>query len=352
MILFKLQLNNLFYKSMSALNNEKLKQYMLIGVVITLLVITGSQLYAFFPGLLGAITMYILMRKPYFHLTVIKNWKKWVVSTLFIVGGLVVVVLPFYFLIRVLIPRFTENLSNGQLTGIIETLTQKLENISPQLSISQDQVMGLAQNLSSSAPLVLGATFNMLTNTVLAFFILYFMLTEGRRMEQTLHKYIPLKEKNIDDIWTATHVMVKANAIGIPMLALVQAIVAAIGYKLFGISSYILWGVLTGVCSVVPVVGTAVIWVPLCIYLIATGNVPYGIALMFYSLLITGTVDNILRFTILKKLGDVHPVITALGILVGIPIFGFMGFIFGPLLISLLFLLIKIYRVEFASEEA
>lgn len=337
---------------MSVVSNDKLKQYLLIGVIIVLAITTGNLLFSFFPGLLGAVTMYILMRKYYFHLTVIKNWKKWLVAVLFITGGLAIVTLPFYFLVRVLMPRFTESLSNGQLTSIIETLIQKLRNIAPQLKIDQEQILSLAQNLTASAPLVLGATFNMLTNTVLSFFLLYFMLTDGRKMEQTLHKYIPLQDNNIDDIWNATHLMVKANAIGIPLLAIAQAIIAALGYKLFGISSYILWGVLTGVCSVVPVVGTAVIWVPLCIYLMATGHVPYGIALVFYSLLVTGTIDNILRFTILKRLGDVHPVITALGIIIGIPLFGFMGFIFGPLLISLMLLLIKIYRIEFSSNDS
>lgn len=336
---------------MSVVSSDKLKQYLLIGVIIALAITSGKLLFSFFPGLLGAVTMYILMRKYYFHLTVIKNWKKWIVAALFITGGLVVVTLPFYFLIRVLIPKFTENISNGQLTNIIETLTQRLKNISPLLSIDQEQVLTLLQNLTSSAPLVLGATFNMLTNTVLSFFLLYFMLTDGRKMEQTLHKYIPLQDNNIDDIWLATHLMVKANAIGIPLLAVAQAIIAALGYKIFGINSYILWGVLTGVCSVVPIVGTAVIWVPLCIYLIASGNLGYGIGLAIYSLLITGTVDNILRFTILKRLGDVHPVITALGIIIGIPLFGFMGFIFGPLLISLMLLLIKIYRIEFSSND-
>jgi predicted PurR-regulated permease PerM len=98
----------------------------------------------------------------------------------------------------------------------------------------------------------------------------------------------------------------------------------------------------------VPIIGTAVVWVPLCIYLYAIGNSAQATGLLLYSIVITGSVDNILRFTILKKLGDVHPIITALGIIVGIPLFGFMGFIFGPLLISYLLLLVKIYRVEFS----
>ena len=74
-----------------------------------------------------------------------------------------------------------------------------------------------------------------------------------------------------------------------------------------------------------------------------------GIGLFLFSVLITGSIDNVLRFTLLKKIGDVHPLITVLGVIVGLPLFGFMGLIFGPLMISYLLLLIKIYRVEFST---
>ncbi|RYE22554.1 MAG: AI-2E family transporter [Sphingobacteriales bacterium] len=334
---------------MNFINSDNLKQYLLIALIVVLGITLGKQLFEFFPGLLGAVTLYILMRQYFFNLTVIKSWKKWVAATVFILGSMVVFVLPVILMIQVLLPRFSEFTSDpAKLTSMLDTLTQKLKHISPMLDISSAQISSLIQKLTASVPSVLGATLNMLTNAVLAFFILYFMLVDGRKMEYTIQKYLPLQDGNIDDIWNATRVMVVSNAIGIPLLAACQAVVAMLGYWIFGIDSFILWGVLTGVFSLVPIIGTAVIWIPLCLYLFVTGQSGNGIGLLFYSLLITGSVDNILRFTILKKLGDVHPIITALGIIVGIPLFGFMGFIFGPLLISYFLLLIKIYRVEFA----
>ena len=138
--------------------------------------------------------------------------------------------------------------------------------------------------------------------------------------------------------------------LGIPVLAASQGLVAVLGYKIFGVDSYVLLGMLTGVFSIVPVVGCAIVWVPVCAYLGSTGHTTAAIGLAIYSFIITGGIDNVLRFTILKKLGDVHPIVTTIGIIVGVPMFGFMGFIFGPLLVSYLLLLIKIYRVEFATE--
>ncbi len=334
---------------MNIINSDNLKQYLLIALIVVLGITLGKQLYEFFPGLLGAVTLYILMRQYFFRLTVIKSWKKWVAATVFILGSIILFVVPVVIMIQILLPRLAEFTSDpAKLSSMLDVLTQKLKHISPMLDISPEQIDSLTQNITSSLPTVLSATLNMVTNAVLAFFILYFMLVDGRKMEYTIQKYLPLQDTNIDNVWNATRVMVVSNAIGIPVLAACQAVVAMLGYWIFGIESYILWGVLTGIFSLVPIIGTAVIWVPLCIYLFATGQSGAGAGLLFYSLLVTGSIDNILRFTILKKLGDVHPIITALGIIVGIPLFGFMGFIFGPLLISYFLLLIKIYRVEFA----
>lgn len=333
---------------MNILNNDNLKQYLLIGLIIVLAVTIGSQLYEFFPGLLAAITLYILMRQYYFHLTVVKNWKKWLVATLFILSAILVFVVPFILLIQVLTPRFTEFISTGQLGAILVTLGQKIHVLLPQIHINDEHIMGIVQRITSSAPGVLGATANILANAVLAFFLLYFMLVDGRKMEYAIMRYLPLKESNVDEIWQSTRTVVVASAIGIPVLAVFQAITAIIGYLIFGVESYVLWGIMTGICSLIPVVGTAAIWIPLSIYLIAIGHVPAGIGLMVYSIAITGTIDNVLRFTLLRKLGDVHPVVTTLGIIIGIPLFGFMGLIFGPLLISYLLLLVKIYKIEFS----
>lgn len=334
---------------MSGIKSDNLKQYLLIALILLIGIAVGWQMYIFFPGMLGAITLYILMRQYFFHLTIVKNWKKWVTATVFIAGSIIIFVLPFIALLQVLLPLFTDFLGDSsQLNTILDTLTKRLQTVAPHIKITEEDIRGLTDRMTTSVPTMLGATANMFTNTVLAFFLLYFMLVDGRKMEYTIQKYLPLKDTNIDDIWNATRVMVVSNAIGIPILAACQGAVAILGYYIFGVESYILWGIITGLFSLLPVIGTAIVWAPLCIYLVVIDHSAQAIGLLIYSILVTGSVDNVLRFTILKKLGDVHPIITALGIIVGIPIFGFMGFIFGPLLISYLLLLIKIYRVEFA----
>lgn len=332
------------------MQKDAIKQYLIIGIILVLVYTIGLQLFAFFPGLLGAITLYILMRQYYFRLTVIKQWRKGLTAALFIIASMIIFVLPIIGMVQYILPKFASLIENqDQLSATLNGLAAKMKNLPPQLQVNKQQVMELAQKITAAIPDVLGATANMLTNAVLAFFLLYFMLVEGRKMEMTIQKYLPLKTENQDNIWEATRIMVVSNAIGIPILAASQALVAIIGYYIFGIESFMLWGIFTGIASLVPVVGCMLIWGPLCIYLFATAHPAAALGLAIYSFVITGGIDNVLRFTILKKLGDVHPVVTTLGIIVGLPLFGFMGLIFGPLLISYLLLMIKIYRGEFSG---
>ena len=143
--------------------------------------------------------------------------------------------------------------------------------------------------------------------------------------------------------------MVKANALGIPIICIIQGAFAAFGYWIFGINDWALWGFFTGVFAFFPLVGTMIVWVPLVLYLYAVGIIWPATWLALYSFFITGNVDYIARLTLMKKMGNVHPIITVLGVIVGLKLFGFMGLIFGPLLVSYFIVLVKIYLNEFAS---
>jgi len=338
---------------MNQLNSTYLKQLLLLGIIAALAVLLCWQLYTFIPGMLGAVTMYILMRQYYFRLTIVRGWKKWIAAIVFILLALLVFVLPIFVLLQMLMPKLSYFVSNtNQFGSGLDTISRRIQAVIPQFKFGDAQIRELIQKATSSIPGVLGATANMFSNTTLAFFLLYFMLTEGRRMERAIQSYLPLRTENVDHIWEPTRTMVVSNAIGIPVLAACQAIAASVGYALFGIEEYILWGIVTGLFSLVPISGTAIIWVPMCVYLFATGESGPGVGLLLYAVIVITNIDNVLRFTLLKKLGDVHPVVTVLGIIVGVPLFGFMGFIFGPLLISHMLLLIKIYRVEFGTKNA
>ena len=145
--------------------------------------------------------------------------------------------------------------------------------------------------------------------------------------------------------------LVIANAIGIPVVALGQGLVALIGYWIFGAPSPLLLFALTALASMLPVVGAAIVYVPIGIFMIAEGQTGPGVGILIYGLVLVGLTDNLLRFTLLKRLEDIHPLITVFGIIMGLNIFGFMGLIFGPILMSITVLLVQVYQDEFSDDD-
>jgi predicted PurR-regulated permease PerM len=151
---------------------------------------------------------------------------------------------------------------------------------------------------------------------------------------------------------TETSKMVRANALGIPLISIIQGLAATLGYFIFGVKEWALWGFLTGIFAFFPVVGTMIVWVPLVIYTYAMGDTWQATGLLIYSVIVTGNIDYVARITLLKRIGDVHPVTTILGVIVGLVLFGFIGLKFGPPFISYIVLLFKIYMNEFIDAPA
>ncbi|HXL01475.1 MAG TPA: AI-2E family transporter, partial [Dysgonamonadaceae bacterium] len=136
-------------------------------------------------------------------------------------------------------------------------------------------------------------------------------------------------------------------AIGIPLLAIIQGMFAYGGYLFFGVSNALLYAVLTAFATILPIVGTTIVWLPLGISIMIGGDLRAGLGLIAYGFFVISTVDNVIRFILQKQLADIHPLITVFGVLIGIPMFGFWGVIFGPLLLSLFILFFNMYRHEY-----
>lgn len=332
--------------------NDRLRQLLLLALIILLGFVLLHQLKMFIPGLLGGVTLYILSRAMYFRLIYAKKWKKGGTALLFILGYLIIIAIPVYASIKMVSPKINAMLSNQEkIKQSIKTVALKITDMTGVEILSDDTVHKLTDNISSFLPGILNSTVNLLTNLIMMFFLLYYLLVSGKEVEKYLNKIIPLEKENVDKLAAETKLMIKSNALGIPIICVVQGAFAALGYWIFGLEDWGLWGFITGVFAFFPIVGTMIVWVPLVIYLMATGDTSSAAWLAAYSILVTGNVDYITRLGLLKKLGNVHPMITVLGVIVGLGLFGFMGLIFGPLLVSYFIILLKIYMNEFISSK-
>ncbi|WP_312900588.1 AI-2E family transporter [Chryseobacterium taichungense] len=334
------------------ISSVKIKQVSLIAIILVLAGLICFNLALFIPSVLGAITIYVVCRKYNFYLQEEKKWKPWASSLALMFASLVILILPIYFIGDLLI----EKLGNAQ--AYMDKFNVFLEKIHTYIYskvgfdiLSKENMDKLKSNVGQFSTKALSGTFNTLTVVLSMYFILYFMLEKPRFFERILSSSAPLKRSNVSLIGEKMRKLIMANAIGIPVVALGQGIVALIGYFIFGAPSPVLLFALTAAASMIPVVGAAIIYIPICIYMIAEGDTGTGLGLAAYCLVIVGLTDNVLRFTLLKKLEDIHPLNTVFGIIMGMNLFGFMGLVFGPILISLTLLLIQVYRNEFSEDD-
>jgi predicted PurR-regulated permease PerM len=330
--------------------NNRIRQVVLLTIILLIGFLIIKELYVFLPGLLGAVTFYIIGRNLYFTLTEKRKWKKSWTAILFMLVFLVLIGFPLYYAIRLVTPKISAVFSHSEeLISGIKALGNHLSEVAGVDVITPENIQNVEKGLASFIPTFLNSTANILSNLLVMFFVLYFMLVNGREMEKSIHAFIPLHKDNITKLGDETVNMVRANAIGIPLISIIQGITATIGYLIFGLKDWGMWGFLTGIFAFFPVVGTMIVWLPLVIYLYSQDQNWQATGLMLYSLLVTGNVDYLARVTLMRKIGDVHPLITIFGVIVGLQLFGFMGFVFGPLVFSYLIILMKIYTHEFVD---
>ena len=162
-------------------------------------------------------------------------------------------------------------------------------------------------------------------NVVVLLFVLYFMLLGGRRMEEYIRELLPFSRGVGSDALHEVRMIVRSNAIGIPLLAVVQGGVALAGYLLFGVPDPLFWGVLTCLATIIPVVGTALVWVPLALWLGLGGHAGAAVGLAAYGVAVVTQSDNVVRLVLQRRMADIHPLITVFGVVIGLSLFGFMG---------------------------
>lgn len=330
--------------------NERLRQIFILILIVLIAVLLITELQVFIPGLLGGVTLYILSRSLYFQLIYKRKWKKGWTAFLFLLVYIIIIALPVYLSISLASPKIrsiTEN--QDKIVAGIKSVSEKIANKTGIVIFSGNSAKNIVEKVSAFLPGILNSTLIVITNLIMMFFLFYYLLVNGKEAERYLAKVIPLKNENVNILASETKMMVKANALGIPVISLIQGLFAALGYWIFNVEDWGLWAFVTGVFAFFPLVGTMIVWVPLAAYLFIQGNNWEAIGLTLYSVIVTGNVDYIARLKLMKYMGDVHPLITVLGVIVGLNLFGFIGLIFGPLLVSYFLVMVKIYINEFSD---
>ncbi len=186
----------------------------------------------------------------------------------------------------------------------------------------------------------------LIPNIALSFFVTifltYYLLKESSLFIDAAKKYMPFKEIVKEQILERFSKITKAIVFGTVLTAIIQGILGAIGFAIFSIHSPILWGFIMAAVSIIPLLGTSIVWFPAGIIQLAQQNYFSGLGILLFGALVIGTVDNFIKPKLVGKRANVHPAIILIGILGGLKLLGFIGLIIGPLILATAAELIKI----------
>ncbi len=229
------------------------------------------------------------------------------------------------------------------LTNVIETPIRNF--ISPTFTLNVEEYIGIASDfITTHLASIVSSVVGIFAKIIIIFISLYFLLKDGRKFRKILVGLSPLSDEYDEKIVSKIRQTIYATVKGVLLVALIQGILTGIGMWIFGVPNPTLWGSVSSIASLVPGLGTAIVFVPAVFYMIITGNTTYAIGLLLWGGVIVGLVDNFLSPYFYSKGAEIHQLIMLFAVLGGLVAFGPIGFIFGPIVIALFFALIDIYQ--------
>lgn len=224
----------------------------------------------------------------------------------------------------------------------------------PMIHISQEDILaklaGFASTIGAKSlgisGRLLGDVGQFFANFSLMLFVLFFLLRDQHTIVETMRHVIPLSRSQEDIILEKIESVAKSAVLGSFLTALAQGLLGGIGMWIVGYAG-LFWGTMLGFASFIPMIGTALIWIPAAIYLFITGDLQWGVFFVLWNIMIVGSVDNFLRPMLMSGSSSMSTLVIFFALIGGIQVYGLLGLIYGPIIFALTIVLFNIYEAEF-----
>lgn len=310
-----------------------------------LIVLGASILWAmlpFAPGIFGAAIFYVLTINGYRWLLA-RRVPKSLAATLMLLLVLVLILVPGSALVTVLIdeiPSAIRGLDTGPLVQRLQGLRLGPINVGEQVSRASGSIGAW---VSAQVLGAVGGAARGTLNLVIALLGLYYLLIAAEDVWPRVKRFLPFSDEDSEELRLKFYGVTMATALGVVVVAVAQGVLVGIAFAVLGLPNAIVWGTITAIASVLPLVGSALVWVPGAIVLFATGHPGQAIGLAIFGAVLVSNVDNIMRPMVSRRVGNLHPLTTLLGAFAGIEYIGLIGVLLGPLAITWFFELLSIY---------
>ncbi len=246
--------------------------------------------------------------------------------------------------------KFINNIDSirAAFQSVIDKIHQisKLNIIAPWLKKIDDFLFSILQNMgvliTKNIGVVFSRTYSIVVNFVFSFIITFYLIRDKDRFINYIAPIVG-DRKSLERILISIKDSINATVLGGVLTAFIQGFVGAIGFLIVGLNAFFMWMFLVALFSFVPLVGTAIIWVPIAIYLLIQGNYFGGIFIVAWGVFAIGLVDNYVRPIIIGSKINIHPMILFFGILGSIIVFGPIGIIVGPVVLSVCDVAVRVY---------
>jgi predicted PurR-regulated permease PerM len=315
---------------------------------LVLLVLGIALVVAFVPfatGLVGIPVLYIVFEPVHRWLT--RRISPRFAAAIVVVLALFLIVVPgvsFAGLIVAQAQEIAGGVVQSPLLGRLSELRFRNFDIGAQLA---DLGGKLVTWIGTSAFGLIGTATRLALNLTISLFGLYYLLLRPGETWQAVRPYIPFSAENAELLRQRFRNVTVSTVVGTGLVAVIQGVMVGLGFWAAGLSNALFWGVVTVVLAILPVVGSALVWGPGVIALAIGGQYGWAIALALWGILADGNVDYIVRPIVFRRWANIHPIVTLLGALAGVPYFGILGLLIGPLALSYFFELIGMYRAEY-----
>lgn len=328
----------------------KLNKYFLLAIIIIFGIFLFLNMLEFFSAFLGAIMFYVLSKPFMQYLIKKRRWKTSRAAILLITVSFLIIMVPIILMIILLYEKIKIFIQDPAI--IEKTLTGINQNVQAKYNVqllTAETKANIQSTITQTLSKVLNEGLNFIITITMMYFFLFFMLIKINKMEAAIVFFLPFKRSKIELFGKELVAQTFTNAVVVPAIAVIQGCIGFIGYMIAGLPEPGFWAVVTAFSTIIPVIGTALIWIPASIFLFVNGHTSAGIFLVLWGAIILGLADNVIRFLLARKMAAVHEVVTVLGIIIGLKSFGLPGLIFGPLLISYFIILLKIYYTEYQT---
>lgn len=314
------------------------------GLLVAVLGIAiAVALAPFASGLLGIAVLYVICAPAHRRLS--RTIPPRVSALIVLTIALVLVLLPLAVVVGVVVAQAPDTIQALQENAVLERLSSMRigkVDVGAQMAAAGGTVVAW---ISEQAIGFFGSAARGTLSLVIAFFGLYYLLLYPNAVWHAVRDYLPFSDVNADILRGRFFRVTQATLVGTFLTAVIQGTMVGVAFWAIGLPSAAFWGVITGMVSVLPMLGSALVWVPGMVVLGMGERWGAMIALGVVGF-VAGNVDNLVRLVVFKKVSNIHPMATLIGAFAGLKYFGLLGVLLGPLAIAYFFELLKMYRQE------